>query len=388
MTDVYPARIEPQRIALRAQRTRALLGLDVPTGRQEELLAALGLEVQRAGDTLHTRVPTRRPDLTREVDLIEEVARLEGYDRAPATIPSLRAAPGRSGDELRTRAADALRGLGFDEIVTYAFISRAANAAIDSDAKPLTIANPIREEQAAMRTSLVPGLLAALERNLARGVDDVKLFELGEVFIPTSAQLPDERRRVAGLLAGRSDGWLKTGARFDFFDANGAVGELLAALGHRADFVPSRRAWLHPGVQAAIVVGDREVGVVGELHPDLGRGFVFEIDLATLGRAPAPRIEEPPRFPQVVRDLSFFVAAEKSAREISALFDEIKDPLCVAVDVLEDYREAGRVPAGQKGMLWSFTYRAADRTLTDAEVQAAHERLLSRLRERLPVTPR
>jgi phenylalanyl-tRNA synthetase beta chain len=99
-------------------------------------------------------------------------------------------------------------------------------------------------------------------------------------------------------------------------------------------------------------------------------------------------VVEPPRFPHVVRDLSFFVAAERSARELRTIFDEIKDPLCVSVDVLEDYREAGRVPAGQKGMLWSFTYRAADRTLTDAEVQSAHERLLVRLKERLPVTQR
>ena len=263
--------------------------------------------------------------------------------------------------------------------------------------RPVRIQNPLREEQSAMRTSLVPGLLHALQRNVARGQAEVRIFEVGEIFLPTTETLPEERRRVAGLLAGHESGWLKTGAPLDVFDCKGVVGELLAALGHPVDFEPSREPWLHPGVQARVLVGGREVGVLGELHPDVARAFalpeaarpfVFELDLALLGVAPVARLGEPARFPAVTRDLSFFVAADITAREIRRILDELRDPLCVEVRVLEDYREKGKVPPGSKGMLWSFTYRAVDRTLTDVEVQTLHTSLLERLRARLTIEPR
>jgi phenylalanyl-tRNA synthetase beta chain len=393
--DLYPKPIPSLRVTLRPARTRALLGVDVSTDEQARILQSLGLGVERNGEALEVTVPTRRPDLTREVDLIEEVARLHGYDRVPATVPDLTAAPGPSGDEVGERARDALRGLGFDEVLTYAFVSPSTLALLEPKLPPLRLENPLREEQSAMRTTLWAGLLAALERNLARGQSEVRLFEIGEVFFPQQAHLPREERRVAGVLAGHGDGWLRPGAPLDLFDAKGAVEELLAALGHRADFEPSREPSLHPGVQARVLVGDRIAGHLGELNPELARKLglearplLFELALDALTAAGRPVLEELPRFPSVTRDLSFFVAADKNAREIRKLFDQLRDVLCVEVRLLEDFRDPGKVPAGQKGMLWSFTYRAPDRTLTDAEVQALHASLLERLSKALPITPR
>src|SRR5262249_32312827 len=162
---------------------------------------------------------------------------------------------------------------------------------------------------------------------------------------------------------------------------------LLASFGVTGDFVPSAEVkWLHPGIQAHIVVGGQRVGELGELHPDVARTLglevcpvVFELALAPLGQAPPVRYQELPRFPSVARDLSFFIDAQVSARVISEAIEGARDPLLASYTVLEDYREPGKVPEGKKGMLWSFTYRAADRTLTDAEVQALHDRLRARL---------
>jgi phenylalanyl-tRNA synthetase beta chain len=196
-------------------------------------------------------------------------------------------------------------------------------------------------------------------------------------------------------MAGHKDGWLRPGAPLDFADLKGVVEELLAALGHTADFQPGREKHLHPGVQAAVLIAGQVVGHLGELHPDLARAlgveatpFVFELALDEIGEAGWPRVQELPRFPSVTRDLSFFVAADRHAREIEALLAKLRDPLCVEVRVLEDFRDPGKVPAGHKGMLWSFTYRASDRTLTDAEVQTLHSSLTERLKAALPITLR
>ncbi|HZS41739.1 MAG TPA: phenylalanine--tRNA ligase subunit beta [Polyangia bacterium] len=397
LIDVYPKPLEPRAVELRLGRTRALLGADVPAAEQERILGALGLDPVKRGESLIARVPPRRPDLTREVDLIEEIARVRGYDSIGATLPRLESVPAAPGTRLAERARDALMGAGFDEVVTYAFVAPERLRAFGFE-NFLRLANPIREELSAMRTTLIAGLTSALERNLLRGVADLKLFEVGEVFLPTTpGAQPDERRRVAGVLAGHADGWLRPGAELDLFDAKGAVEELLAALGHTSDvdYQAGREPWLHPGAQARVQVGDRDVGVLGELHPDVARALgletrvlAFEIDLASLGAPPPVVVAEPPRFPAVTRDLSFFIAANVTAREIAHAIRAARDPLCADFRVVEDYREPGKVPAGAKGMLWSFTYRAPDRTLTDAEVQALHEALRARLQQSLRIEPR
>ncbi len=254
----------------------------------------------------------------------------------------------------------------------------------------MRIANPLREEQSVMRRSLLPGLCLALQRNLARGTHEVRIFEVGAVFLPVGRELPDERWYAAGLLHGHGDGWLKPGAPLDFFDVKGVVEELLATLGHVARCEPQgddrpKTPGLHPNIAASVHVGDARVGVVGELHPSAaralgveGRPFVFEIDLQALPAAAATAVGELPRFPSVTRDLSFFVDEGVPAARIRALVDGLRSGLLVDVRVLEEFRDA-KLPTGKKGMLWSFTYRAPDRTLTDTEVQKLHDDLVAQL---------
>jgi phenylalanyl-tRNA synthetase beta chain len=399
MTDRYPVPLAPRKVQLRVQRTTRLLGVAIPADEQARLLAALGLETEARGETLVATVPPRRPDLLREEDLIEEVARLHGYDRVPATMPALHEAPGPIAAPLLSLVRDALAAQGLDEVQGYAFLGpRLLEAFAFADARrarPIRLANPLREELSLLRTALLPGLLQALRKNLSRGVEDVRLFEVGEVFLPHdpargAAGGSDEETHLAAVWCGATSGWLKPGPAPDFFDLRGVVEGLLERLGHSGRFVPSREGWLHPGAQAEVWAGERRLGHLGELHPDLAhrldlevRVLCCELDLGALGAALPARFEELPRFPAVVRDLSFFVDAQVSAAAIAEVIDAARDPLVVDVRVREDYREPGRVPEGKKGMLWSVTYRAADRTLTDGEVEPRHAALVAHLEETL-----
>ncbi len=395
LVDCYPRPIAPRELALRPARTERVTGMALPAAEQARILRALGIEVREEGALLRCSVPTFRPDLTREIDLVEEIARVHGYDEVPATLPRSTMAPvppdraGLAAESVR----DALAALGLAETVSFAFVAPERIAALgysDGRAAPLRLENPLREEQSVMRTSLVPGLLAALARNQSRGVWDVRLFELGTVFLPSENMLPCERLVAAGVIAGRRDGWLKPGEELDYFDAKGVVEGLLARRRVAATSFRAPRAgeapWLHPGLAAVVSVGGAEAGVVGEVHPELrdrfgveGRAFAFELSLAAIEAAEPPALVELPRFPGSARDLSFFVDAAVPAADLGAAM-AAASPLIESVRVLEDYREPGKVPAGRKGMLFALGFRSRERTLTDDEVNAAHSTVIEALR--------
>src|SRR5262249_22729950 len=235
--DVYPQPVPPREITLHRPAARRLLGIELAPSEMARLLRAIGLDVSERETGLSARVPTFRPDLVREVDLIEEVARLYGFDRFPATIPLTARPPEPSGDPLVECARDALAAAGLDEAVTYGFTAPARIAALglpesDPRAHPVRIKNPIREDTSVMRTSLLPGLLGALGLNLSRGNPVVRLFEVGSTFVPVPNQaLPDERRTAGVLLAGTRETWLEPAEPLDFFDLKGVGERLLAQLG-------------------------------------------------------------------------------------------------------------------------------------------------------------
>jgi phenylalanyl-tRNA synthetase beta chain len=364
-------------------------------------------------------VPTFRPDLAREIDLIEEVGRLIGLDRVPATLPPLRRAARSTADPRPDAARDALVALGFTEAIGFSFGPGDDNPplrALDGRTTPLRLLNPLGEDRASLRLSVLPGLLRAAERNLARGVSEQRLFEVGTVFLPRDGRslaaregwpahgrdeiLPEERRRVAGVLLGRREAHLKDGGPFDFFDGKGALEALLGALrvegtGWRRP-LPGEAPLLHPGRSAVLTVADQPAAVVGEAHTDLrrrmqevtrvdlGGAVLFEVDLASLGAPAPPRPVEIPRFPGSARDLSFFVGREVPAADIAAVVAGAS-PLVESVRPLDDYREPGRVPDDKKSVLFSIGYRAADRTLTDEEVGRAHAAVVAALAARFAI---
>ena len=410
--DVHPAPRAAAQVPLRVTRARAVTGVDLDAAACEDALTRLGCAVAATdGDALHVTVPTARADLAREIDLIEEILRLVGYDKVPATLPPLRAAPVSTADDRPDRARRALAAAGLAEAITFAFQARERGAALrlpagDRRADPVALKNPMSADQAVLRTSLVPNLLAAVARNRNFGVPDVALFEVGSVFwrADRADGLCDEPVHACVALAGARPAWLGEARAWDVFDARGLAETLLGALSTGAvRLVAGSPAapvepYLHPGVSARIQLDGVDVGVLGEVHPETREAFgvevpvfVAEIDLSKVGAAgagaPVRQMRAIPRHPGAARDVSLLLDLAIPAARVRDVIDAAAQPLVEAVRVLEDYR-GDNLPAGHKSMLWSIAYRAPDRTLTDAEVESAHEAIVARLCAELPAQRR
>ena len=418
MVDVYPRPAAPIRVSLRASRASQLTGVDISPDLATTLLGRLGLEViadPADADRIQVTCPTSRPDLTREADLIEEVIRIHGLDKVPATLPTNQIPLTRRVDRRPALARHALVTAGMSEAITFGFTSlkRVESlrlAAEDRRGQPVTLRNPMSAEQAVLRTSLLPNLLAAVARNVSFGVTDVGLFEIGSVFLANQpGALPDEPLHVAGVLCGTRAGWLMSGGEVDLFDIKGALECMLAALlGDEAEQVGfaanATVPYMHPGVCAQVILPDGTVaGHVGEIHPatrnalDVGLPcFGFELALDLFPRPQPVQMHAIPRYPAVTRDISLLMDEAVPAARVRQLIDEAArqaaeqgaESLVERVAVLEDYRDPDNVPAGKKGMLWSITYRSTEGTLTDAQVDAAHEVIVARLLSELPARRR
>lgn len=416
VVDAYVRRIEPVQVPLRASRASMLMGIPITRDGAAELLGRLGIVASpdpEDEDRLQVTCPTHRPDLTREVDLIEEVLRMRGFDAVPATLPQGHVPLHRQADPRPVLARRALMAAGLSEAITFGFTSRARAESLqlpasDRRSSPLAIRNPMSAEQAVLRTSLLPNLLAAVGRNLSFGVADVALFEIGSVFLTREAKaaagdegLPEEPVYMAGVMTGQRPGWLEGGGEVDVFDIKGAVECLLEAL------LPGRTEavrfeadasipYLHPGVCARVILPDGSLaGYIGEVHPRTRqvlnvepRCFAFDLSLDAFPAPAARQMRAVSRFPAVTRDISMLMGVDVPAARVRALIDEAAEPLIELVTVLEDYRDPEHVPAGKKGMLWSITYRSSEGTLTDAQVDRAHEAIVARLLEKLPAQRR
>jgi phenylalanyl-tRNA synthetase beta chain len=401
----------PRSVSLRVPRARAVTGVELDAATCRDVLARLGMTVTTTGEPeiLAVEVPPGRADVAREIDLVEEVMRVVGYEQVPATLPALRAAPVRTADDRPDRARRALVAAGLTEAITFGFHGVERLAALrlppgDRRAAPIALRNPMSADQAILRTSLVPNLLAAVARNLSFGRPDVALFEVGNVFWRGEGEAPegeltrlgDEPVHATAVLAGARPHRLTAAEPWDVFDARGIAEALLAAMTVEAPrLAPTGEVpYLHPGVAARIVVGDAVVGELGEVHPATREVFgievpVFLIDVALsrFGAAPVRQMQPIPRFPASARDVSLLLAEAIPAGRVEALIGAAASPLVESARVLEDYR-GEQLPAGHKSMLWSITYRAADRTLTDAEVDAAHEAIVAQLVTDLPAQRR
>ncbi|MDI6871984.1 MAG: phenylalanine--tRNA ligase subunit beta [Bacillota bacterium] len=400
--DFYPVPVPPRRIEVRAARVNALLGTTLSG---EEIAGCLkrlvGVTVSEQAEGVYAvTVPTYRRDLEQEVDLVEEVARLQGYDAIPSTLrPGLSVEPPRTDRQrVEERVRQALMASGLSEAVTSSLVAR-DNLQLWGvpEGSPLSRAVelmlPLSEGQAVLRTSLLPSLGEVLRRNLSRRLTDVRIFEVGTVFWPQGeGELPREPRLVAGLLTGQVGGgeWWSTRRTADFFDAKGAVEAFLSALGIAGyEFRPATRAGFHPGRCAELVVDGEVAGVVGEVHPEVqaaleapDRVAVFEVNLEVVGRAAVePLAFRPlPRFPAVGRDLAFSLPADVTARAVEAAIREAGGELLEQVRLFDVYT-GGNLPAGRRSLAFALSFRAPDRTLTDTEVDAVVAGVVNRLEQ-------
>jgi phenylalanyl-tRNA synthetase beta chain len=394
----------PKEIGLRTARITAVLGSEVSRDEARGLLVRLGAEVSTSADgSLAVTVPSYRHDLEREVDLIEEVARLRGYDRIAAVAPALtRTEP--VGRALGTAAAlvrGALCARGLSEVVALSFCSAADNRRFHglhaAAAEPICVENPLRSDAGELRHSLLPGLLAARATNVRSGAQRSDLFTVARTF--SSSRNAPEVDAVGGLLAGprRSRGPGDAGEP-TFWDIKGLVDHVVTAVGCRT--LPSwaplpGRADLHPRAAAAARIGEHVIGYGGEIHPEVladldleGPVLVFELDLGRLAVLPERAKYRPiPRFPTSSRDVSLLVGEDLTAGRVLEEMHAANEALLERAAVFDEYRGPG-LPAGRRALAFRLTYRADDRTLTDEEVSEAHRRVLDRVVSALGVEPR
>ena len=388
--DLYPNPILERTLTLRPSRTNAILGTRLDEATIAGSLRRLGLAVGAAQEPLSVTVPTFRPDLVKEIDLIEEVGRMIGYDTLPETLPPARGAGGGDAPEgrLAARLRTALIGFGLSEALTH---SLAAPSAFDDpreEGRRVTIRQALSAELSSLRQSLVPNLLEVLARNMRQRQAEVKVFEVGKVFDKGEVEGKYvESRCVAAVL---------TGPPTDFFTAKGLVENLAAALSlpHVA-FAAETRPQMHPGRCASVALDGKVIGYVAELDPDavrahldvpagVGRVAVFELDAdALLSYADGThRYTALPRFPAVSRDIAALVDASTPYALLETTAREATDAALTEAIGLQSVYTGERVPTGKKSVALRLTFRAADRTLTDAEVDAQMAAVAALLAER------
>jgi phenylalanyl-tRNA synthetase beta chain len=401
IVDNYPAPVPSQIIPFEMAEVRRVLGMEFPIADAIRILRALEFEVEPTGpDTLRVTTPPHRLDIqTGSADLIEELVRIHGYDSLPGSLLADHLPEQRTNWSLvlEERARDLLVNLGLQEVITYSLTEPAREAPLGLPAvEYIQLVNPISSERVAMRHSVLAGVLQVAAANL-RHNHDVRLFEIGAVYLPRSGQkLPQEPRRLALALTGRRfpEFWAEAeGGRaplLDFFDLKGVVEAFAGGL-HlpEVSYHPASMSYLHPGKAAVLLVRGQAVGSFGILHPrvieayELGDRAVLagELDLeAILSAVPAGYSYTPvPRFPAALRDIAIIVDENVTAERVLAEIRAAGAPLLRDVRLFDLYRGES-IPPGKKSLAYALSYQAEDRTLTDKEVDKAHKKIEDRLK--------
>jgi len=375
----------PQRlpITLRLSRLYRVAGIEFDAEQVVRDFIALGATVERHDDNLIVTPPSFRFDLSIEEDLIEEAVRLLGYDNIPAQPP---AAPSRMLPHDETLLPDdTLRqmmvGLDYQEVITYSFVDPACEHALNAEARPLPLANPIASHLSVMRTTLWGGLIETLRHNLNRQQERVRIFELGRVY----ASLKMQPMKMGGLIYGDTlpEQWGEKARRVDFFDLKGDLERLF---GRALDAQPGVHPALHPGQSATLWHNGKAVGWLGALHPRLVQEFglasppmLFEVDSPVLAQRDLPRHAGVSRFPLVRRDLAFVMGTEIPAGDLLAALREEAPPQVRSIDVFDDYRGKGMIE-NQKSLAIRVVMQDTQRTLTDQEVDDSVQKLVETAR--------
>ncbi len=408
LAGVSPA---PRReVRLRHAKMTALLGLDIPLSRASAILGRLGCEVGRSAShegELTVTVPSFRPDLGREEDLIEEVMRVFGIDAIPTAQRALVPSVGRSVPTTEERVRRVAAELGLSEALCYGFVAPRELEAVRAPAPSVRLRNPLSEERSVMRTSLLPGLCEALRRARRRGVGNVRLFTVGRLFF-ADGDLPEERPSFAALLAGTRAQGLDKPVELDVYDAKGIAVELVERVTARTARVerlaPNEAAHLHPRGAGALWLDGAPVGRLGPLHPDVidafdldGGALAVELDLGAIERlgAAIPQFRPIPTLPAVTRDLAVVVSDEVSAATVADAIRAAAGELCESVELFDLYRGKG-VTDDHRSLAFHLVFRDpkaatapdAARTLTDEEVDGVAARVVSALRDELGATLR
>ena len=398
--DVFPDRdrYTPPTVTLTMARLRKVLGVDLPIGRVEQTLASLGFACERLAESaIKVLVPYWRSDIAIEDDLVEEVARVVGYDGIPTTmlstpIPHHGLQPLL---EIKDRVRDLLAAYGLQEVINYPVTSLEDLGKVKAQGEgvaALKLANPMSAQQEYMRTNLLGGLLSNLAANQLRDAGPVAIFESGRIYLPREGDLPEEREMMAGVMAGPlgESHWLSAPGERGYYDAKGVVDSLLEALGIVAAYTPGDHPALHPARSALVRAEAENLGTVGEVHPSVAEGFgvagpvaVFELDMESLLSAvPEQERHYQPfsRFPSATRDLSIVLDDTVASVKVQEIIQ--RNRLVTAAQLFDLY-SGDNIPQGKRSQAYHIQFQSTERTLTSEEVNRAFDALVAQLQGEL-----
>jgi phenylalanyl-tRNA synthetase beta chain len=383
--DEYPKRIKPTTLSLRQERVNKILGTSIEKKDMKKYLNSIEFEVTD-GPEMKVTVPTFRPDIEREIDLVEEIARIYGFERIESTLPRSGGRHGGLDQKQKAvwRLRDTLVSAGLQEVITYAFIDpadldRLAMNDPEVIGDLLKLKNPLSAEQGILRPTLLPGLMRVLRYNASYGNANMHIFEMGRTFKgQKSKDLPEEEVRAAGLLWGpwERDHWYAKSIKADFFDAKGIIQAVMERSGiDEWRLEKQEMSWLQPGQSAVIKTEGEEVGYIGKLHPAVaaryeieGDVFIFEISADRIvGQIPAGRnVTAPSRYPSIVEDVAVIVDDTISAEQLDVVIKSAAGHILKDAELFDEYK-GSHIPAGKKSMAYHLVFQAPDRTLTDQE---------------------
>lgn len=402
--DEYPSPYTPKTIDLRVDRTNAFLGTSLTRETMGGYLEALQMDVRGVSENvIQVTPPACRVDLEREADLVEEVARLEGYDKIAVTFPNIRSVEEPNAPKLvvSDKVRQIMVGMGFTEILSYSFISPDSADILKAEEGSelrsfVRLLNPLTIDQSVMRTSLVPGLLGAVKTNVAHGELDLRLFEWGDVFIDREGEeLPAEKSGLAAVLTGLSQPktWYSQERKIDFFDAKGALEALFKGLLlNDVQFKRGQTPPYYDGEVAAVVeISGSVAGYVGQVASDVLKGydikegntFIFELDMELLleGILRVPSFESFSRFPAVYRDISLVMKKEIESGVIRGIIEEEGGELAESIE-LYDVFEGGKIHPSERALTFRICYRSKEGTLDGKEINRLHERIIERIQKK------
>ena len=378
-------------IELRRARLALMLGKTLPDKKVKSILTGLGLHTVATRQGWRVTPPSYRFDIQRECDLIEEVARVFGYENLPSTLPSMEMLPFTSPAEVPlTRVRATLVGRDYHEVVTYSFVDPALQALLQISDSGINLKNPLASNMSTMRASLWPGLIAALSYNLNRQQNRLRLFEIGRRFRKDAAGSIEEIPTLAGLVSG-TDLAPQWGARVkaaDFFDVKGDIEALLALSGQSFEITGASHPSLHPGQCAQISRAGKPIGVLGQLRPELARKldiaqpvYVYELDIVALQQSQEPIFREISRFPSVRRDLAVVVERATPAATILNAIREVAGNLLANLELFDDYRGEG-IDSGRKSLALTLTFQDSSRTLKEEAVETLIAKVMAALQQK------
>ena len=398
--DINPETGKSKSVSLRVSRLNQLLGASFNAAQIRDLLSRLGMEVANQSENMEVKIPSFRPDLSREVDLIEEIARIDGFDKVDTVYPVAGVRPVRisAKQNIIKKVRDVFCCAGFAETVHYSFIECVVaedfkTAFASEQERVIALKNPLSSEYDTMRTSLLPGLLKTAGLNLSKGQKPLKLFEVGSVYFSDSTGVRTEKAVLSAIVLGPYEltPWKPRGGDYDFYDLKGTLETLFTRLHLKLEIFSDSRSFLVPGKSVRVQISDKELGCLGQMAPEqnligeLGQNvYAMELDLGALEKSASSslRYQPIPKFPETYRDISILVDRSVTSQKAADLILKTGCPLIQKVD-LYDHFEGKKIQADKKSLTFALSFQSAERTLSDDEVNPLFEKIVQTLKSEL-----